>query len=82
MRSNPSSRPPFLADFADSTNPSSAMRGRLRVVSDDNLKTCTWAEVPDWYWLATLEDHAEVPIIEVPAVPEGSEVPTYGGKHL
>ena len=58
------------------------MRGRLRVVSDDNLRTCTWAEVPDWYWLSSLEDHAEVPTIEVPAVPEASEVPDYGGKYL
>ena len=54
------------------------MRGRLRVVSDDNLKTVTWTEVPDLYWLATFEDDVEVPTIEVPALPDGSESPDYG----
>ena len=58
------------------------MRGRLRVFSDDNLKTITWDEVPDWYWLASLKDDTEVPTIEVLAVPDGSEVPDYRSKHL
>lgn len=57
------------------------MRGRLRLVSDDNLKSVTWAEVPDWYWLMTLEGDAVVPKIDVPAIADGYEAPDYGGKY-
>ncbi|KAK1384295.1 hypothetical protein POM88_022030 [Heracleum sosnowskyi] len=53
------------------------MRGRLRIVSDDNLKTTTWAEVPEEYWREVLEKDVEIPIIHVPPLTNGSEVPEY-----
>ncbi|KAK1354839.1 hypothetical protein POM88_048095 [Heracleum sosnowskyi] len=54
------------------------MRGRLRIVSDDNLKTTTWAEVPEEYWREVLEKDVEIPIIHVPPLAKGSEIPEYG----
>ncbi|KAK1371345.1 hypothetical protein POM88_037437 [Heracleum sosnowskyi] len=54
------------------------MRGRLRIVSDDNLKTTTWAEVPEDYWREVLEKDVEIPIIHVPPLTKGSEIPEYG----
>ncbi|KAK1359199.1 hypothetical protein POM88_043673 [Heracleum sosnowskyi] len=56
------------------------MRGRLRIVSDDNLKTTTWAEVPEEYWREVLEKDVEIPIIHVPPLAKGSEIPEYGEK--
>ncbi|KAK1371369.1 hypothetical protein POM88_037461 [Heracleum sosnowskyi] len=54
------------------------MRGRLRIVSDDNLKTTTWAEVPEDYWREVLEKDVEIPIIHVPPLAKRSEIPEYG----
>ncbi|KAK1376466.1 hypothetical protein POM88_032659 [Heracleum sosnowskyi] len=54
------------------------MRGRLRVVADGKT---TWAEVPSEYWEKVLEKDKEVPVIDEPILPVGTEIPNYGVHH-
>ncbi|KAK1356623.1 hypothetical protein POM88_049879 [Heracleum sosnowskyi] len=54
------------------------MRGQLRKINDDNLKTTTWVEVPEEYWREVLEKDVEISIIHVHPLANGSEVPEYG----
>ncbi|KAK1380528.1 hypothetical protein POM88_027272 [Heracleum sosnowskyi] len=51
------------------------MCGRLRVVADGKT---TWAEVPSEYWAKVLEKDKEVPVIDEPVLPVGTEIPNYG----
>lgn len=52
------------------------MRGRLRLLVDDNP---SWADVPTEYWKQVLEEGVSIPIIREPSLPNGSEIPNYAG---